>query len=288
MLTRRHALVRSALAAPWVLHALRTGAAAADEAVSTLAALEKEHGGRLGVAALDLRTGRHVAHRGDERFAMCSTFKAVAAGFVLARVDRGEERLDRRVTFGAQDVIVYSPVTETRVSGGMTVEELCSAAVAISDNTAANLLLASFGGPPALTDYVRSLGDRVTRLDRIEPALNDVPAGDPRDTTSPNAMLHTLRRLVLGDALSDASRRRLTAWLAATTTGDARLRAGFPKGWRVGDKTGTGPRGATNDIAVAWPPGGDPVVVTAYYSGSNAPIEAREAVLAGVARIVSA
>src|SRR5829696_2557262 len=132
--------------------------------------------------------------------------------------------------------------------GGMTVAELSDAAVTLSDNTAGNLLLASFGGSAGLTAYVRSLGDDTTRLDRIETALNEAAPGDPRDTTTPAAMLGTMQKLLVGEALSRASREQLTAWLVANKTGDQRLRAGVPQGWRVGDKTGTGGHGATNDI----------------------------------------
>ena len=165
---------------------------------------------------------------------MCSTFKFLAVAFVLARVDRGEERLDRRITFTEQDLVTYSPVTKERVGAtGMTIAELCDAAITVSDNAAGNLLLASFGGPPALTAYARSLGDEVTRLDRIETDLNEATPGDPRDTTTPTAMAENVRRLVVGDALSAPSRERLKALLIANKTGDARLRAGFPKTWSV-------------------------------------------------------
>ena len=284
MVTRR-ALLCSVLAAPLPLRALRQ-AGLTNNAEARLAQLETKHGGRLGVACLDLDTNRRIVHRADERFAMCSTFKLLVAGLVLARVDRMEERLDRLVTFSKGDLVSYSPITQKRVAIGMTIAELCEAAMTISDNTAANLLLRSFGGPARVTAYVRSLGDTVTRLDRIEPDLNDGPPGDPRDTTSPAAMLQTLQRLVLGDALSPGSRDRLTNWLVATKTGNARLRAGFPKDWRVGDKTGTCGQ-ASNDIGVAWPPGRKPVIVTVYYDRSNAPLPTRERVIADAARIVA-
>jgi beta-lactamase class A len=285
MLTRRALFAHSLLVA-WPVHALAQPAAS-DDAGRRLAALEKKHGGRLGVAFLDLATNRRIAQRADERFAMCSTFKLVLAAFVLARVDKGEEQLDRRVTYSKADLITYSPVTEKHVGAGMTVGELCRAATSISDNTAANLLLASVGGPAQLTAYIRTLGDRITRLDRIEPELNDVPPGDPRDTTTPSAMLHTVQQLILGNALPPASRDRLTAWFVGNETGNNRLRAGFPKGWRVGDKTGTGPRAATNDVGVAWPPARKPVVLAVYYDGSDAPLDARERVIADVARVVA-
>ena len=287
-LTRREAIVRSLLAAPAVVYALPSAAFAVD-AGTRIAELERTHGGRLGVAVLDVASGRRVERRAHERFPMCSTFKWLAAAFVLARVDRGEERLDRRVVFTKDDLVPYSPITgEHTGPPGMTLDALCHAAVTASDNTAGNLLLASFGGPPGLTAFARALGDEVTRLDRIEVELNEATPGDPRDTTTPAAMTENVRRLVLGDALSATSRANLTDWLVGNTTGDSRLRAGFPKGWRVGDKTGSGNHGVTNDVAVAWPPERQPIIVSAFYAESSADTAARNAVLAEVARIVSA
>ena len=257
--------------------------------VAKLMALERAHGGRLGVSILDTAGGRRVNHRGEQRFALCSTFKALAAALVLARVDRGEERIDRRIAYTRDDLVTYSPVTERHVgAAGMTLAELCHAAITLSDNTAGNLLLASFGGPPALTAFMRTLGDQATRLDRNEPTLNDVPPGDERDTTTPAAMLHSLRTLLLGDALSAASRSQLSDWLVANTTGGKRLRAGVPADWRVGDKTGTGLRGATNDVAILWPPGRGPLLVAAYYDAPDEmEAELRDGVLAEVGRIAA-
>lgn len=261
---------------------------AADEskAVARLAALQRRHGGRLGVAMLDTGTGRRIAQRGDERFLMCSTFKVLAVAAVLARIDAGQERLDRRIVFGPDVLLDYAPVTRRHVGApGMTVAALCEAAITLSDNTAANLLLDSMGGPAAVTRFVRGLGDPVTRLDRTEPELNEGGPGDLRDTTTPNAMLDTLQRLVLGSALTDASRSRLTGWLRACTTGTDKLRAGIPADWQAGDKTGSGAHGESNDVAIFWPPQREPILVTAYYAGSSANRAQSSAVLAEVGRI---
>lgn len=279
----RRAVLAGAASLP--LTALAGASRAEDGA---LAALERRSGGRLGVFALDTGSGRTVAHRGNERFAMCSTFKLLAGAFVLARVDRGEERLDRIVPYTARDLITYSPVTEKRAGAGMTVGGLCDAAITLSDNTAANLLLASFGGPQGLTAYLRTLGDAATRLDRIEPALNEARPGDPRDTTTPAAMGATLRRLLAGDALPQAGRAQLAEWLIACRTGDARIRAGVPAGWRVGDKTGTGGNGATNDVGIVWPPGRASIMLAIYYAGSPAAQQVRDATVAEAARIALA
>lgn len=253
-----------------------------------LAELERAAGGRLGVAVLDTASGRFAGWREDERFAMCSTFKFLLTGAILARVDRGAFGLDRRVPIGRDDLIAHSPVTERHVGpAGLTVAELCEATMTQSDNAAANLLLPLVGGPAGVTAILRTWGDATTRLDRPEPHLNDVPPGDERDTTTPRAMTGHLRDLVLGDTLKPASRTRLTDWLIANRTGDRRLRAGLPKDWRVGDKTGSGP-GTTNDVAVLWPPGRAPLLVATYLTGSPQADERRSATLAAVAREIAA
>jgi beta-lactamase class A len=285
MMSRRTMLAGSLLAAP-ALVSLR---AAADDVelalLRELDALERRHGGRLGVAILD--GTKVISRRGDKRFALCSTFKFLAAAFVLARVDRGEESLSRRVVYSKSDLVTYSPTTEKHVEGGLTINEICEAAMVLSDNTAGNLLLESFGGPAGLTSFARSLGDTVTRLDRRETELNEATPGDPRDTTTPLAMLDMLRKTVLGNTLSPSSREQLIAWLVANRTGDKRLRAGVPKGWRVGDKTGSGSNSATNDMAVIWPPGRAPTLVTAYYTEARATDDERNAVLAEVGRLAT-
>ena len=244
--------------------------------------------GRLGVHILDTATGREHGWRADERFLMLSSFKLLASALVLNRADRGEESLERRIRYRRQDLVSWSPVTERHVGGeGLSLAQLCEATITTSDNTAANLILASYGGPGALTAYARRLGDRVTRLDRTEPELNRRAAsGEPLDTTTPRAMAHTLRALLVGDALAPASRARLLQWLQANTTGGKRLRAGVPAGWGVGEKTGTAGDDA-NDIGIAFPPQRAPVIVTAYLAESATDSATREAALAGVGRLLA-
>lgn len=252
------------------------------------AALEARSGGRLGVQVRDTGTGRVSGHRAEERFPLCSTFKLLAAGAVLARVDGGTEHLERRVPYGPGDLVEYSPATQPRVAEGeMTLGDLCAAAITLSDNTAGNLILTTLGGPAGLTAYLRGLGDPATRLDRNEPTLNEARPGDPRDTTTPAAMVANLERLTLGTALTPASRAILLGWLADNRTGGARLRAGLPPGWRVGDKTGSGDRGTTNDTGLLWPPGGAPILVAAYLTETDASTEDRNAILADVARAIA-
>lgn len=279
----------------WGMAAFSTGCAAmpspavAQDWAQALAQIEQRVRGRLGVAMLDTGSGLSLGWRQDERFAMASTFKLLLAAWMLERVDRGDERLEARVHFDAAALVPYSPVTGPRAgAAGITVAELCEATVTLSDNTAANLLLARHGGPQGYTAFVRGLGDGHTRLDRNEPTLNQALPGDPRDTTTPQAMLQSMQKVVLGDALSPASRAQLVDWIVATQTGNQRLRAGVP-GWRVGDKTGTGENGSSNDIGVLWPPGGGaPVLVTCYMRQSAATAEEREAAIAEVARQVAA
>jgi beta-lactamase class A len=259
---------------------------------AAFAKIEAESGGRLGVAMLDVGSGTLAGHRADERFPMCSTFKALAVAAILARVDAGKERLSRRIAVESKDILSYAPVTKQHVGQDMTVGELCEAAVTLSDNTAANLLLASLdgplGGPAAITAYARSLGDDVTRLDRNEPDLNESIPGDPRDTTTPAAMAKNLKLLATGSALSAASRDQLIAWLVGCKTGDARLRAGLPKSWRVGDKTGSGAHGSSNDVAMIWPDGKPSVIVASYLTETTIPDDQRNAVHAAVGRAVAA
>jgi beta-lactamase class A len=264
-------------------------AGATGDPTARLAALERSHGGRLGVAILDTGDGRRVAHRGGERFLMCSTFKVLAVAAVLARVDRGQERLQRRIVFGDDALLGHAPITRLHTGApGMRLEELCAAAISVSDNTAANLLLEALGGPQAVTAFVRSLGDRVTRLDRIEPEVNLTSPGDLRDTTTPDAAVDTLQRLLLGDTLSPESRARLLGWMRGCLTGTDKLRAGLPGGWSAGDKTGAGAQGESNDVAILFPPARPPLLVTAYYVAPAAEATLRSAVLAEVGRIAAA
>jgi beta-lactamase class A len=219
---------------------------------------------------------------------MCSTFKVLLVGAVLSRVDAGEEHLDRHISYEKPDLLEYAPVTRANVSlGFMTVKALCKAAIEYSDNTAANLLLRTIGGPHRVTTYARSLGDSLTRLDRNEPSLNTAVPGDERDTTTPAAMAASLQKLLTGSVLSPPSRRELESWLMGCKTGIDSIRAGVPASWRVGDKTGSGAHATTNDIAILYPPSRSPIFVTAYYTGSSASDDARHEVLAEVGRIVS-
>jgi beta-lactamase class A len=273
------------LAGAW---ARPTNAATPPSALDALARLEQRIGGRVGVCALDSGTGACIEHRADERFAMCSTFKWALAAAVLSRVDRSALALEQPMPYGERDLLSYAPVTREHVAEGrMTIGALARAAVVVSDNTAANLLLAQIGGPPGFTRFFRELGDDVTRLDRNEPTLNANQAGDVRDTTSPRAMAQTMRSVLTGTVLSQAGRERLIGWLVDCQTGLSRLRAGLPASWRAGDKTGAGGNGACNDVAIAWPPKAAPWLIASYLSESSARPADLNAAHAEIGRIVA-
>ncbi|PKU24748.1 class A beta-lactamase [Telmatospirillum siberiense] len=283
MLSRRSFIAMTAIALPRLLHAQTAKAAGSlDE---SLAELERVNGGRLGVAILDTGTGARVGYRADERFPMCSTFKFLLVAAVLRRVDRHRDALERAVGIPPKPLLFNSPLTEPHARRSMSVAALCHAALTRSDNTAANLLLASIGGPSGVTRFARSIGDKVTRLDRQEPALNESLADDPRDTTSPMAMAGNLESVLLKGVLSPASRDQLTAWMEQNQTGLDRLRAGLPQGWRVADKTGANGEHTSNDIAVFWPEGRPPLIAAAYITQCPGPESKRAAMLAEIGRL---
>lgn len=262
--------------------------ALAVDAPPELETYERESGGRVGVYAEHLATGAKLAWRADERFVMCSTFKASLAACVLARVDRGEEQLAATIPYGQADLLDYAPVAKQNLAAGrMSVADMCKAIVELSDNTCANLLLARIGGPAALTSFWRSISDATSRLDHNEPELNRSPPGDPHDTTTPAAMAGNLKQLVVGEALSPASRAQLTEWMVGCKTGANRLRGGLPAGWKIGDKTGYNGKDAAGDIAVVWPKPDTPILIAAYVQG-GAPTAAQiEAVFARIGRMVA-
>ncbi|ROO28754.1 class A beta-lactamase [Salinisphaera japonica] len=248
--------------------------------------LEARHGGRLGVSVCDTTGARRLSHRGDDRFLLCSTVKLPLAALILSRMDAGQESLERHIDYTRADLVTYSPETEQHVATGMTLGAICRAGLTQSDNTAANLMFAAVGGPAALTDFIRALGDATTRSNRLETALNE-PTLNAKDTTTPNAMRGLMTRILLGDVLSHGARAQLLTWMQANQTGDHRLRAGLPSAWRIGDKTGSGGDNTAADIAIIHPGAGHAIVVSAYYAGSRASGEARDRVLADVGRAVA-
>ncbi|WP_321880086.1 class A beta-lactamase [Paraburkholderia bannensis] len=245
---------------------------------SPLADIERRNSGRLGFYAIDTGSGRTLEHRADERFLMCSTFKGMLAAQILARIDAGKEQMDRLVHYTAQDLIFTSPVTKANVAlGALPVHTLCQAIIEQSDNTAAILLMRSVGGPAALTQFMREIGDDVTRSDRYEPDSNRYSG--VLDTTTPQAIATAARKVLLGDVLRPQSRAQLERWMIDCKPGLNRLRAVLPAQWQAADRPGTSVEEQTNDYALVRPPGRAPLLVAAYYDAPGVSMEAREAVL---------
>lgn len=281
----RRALLAAAASIP--LASACTSWPSGESSASRLKALEDASNGRLGVTAFNTADNAQLSYRADERFPFCSTFKLLLTSAILARSAHDDGLLARRITYTQGDLVNYSPVSEKHVADGMTVAELCAAALQYSDNSAANLLIRLLGGPSAVTAFARSIGDNEFRLDRMETELNTAIPGDLRDTTTPAAMARDLQRLALGDALGAAQRDQLQTWMRGNTTGDARIRAGVPRDWQVADKTGTGDYGTSNDIAVLWPPAKPPIVVVIYFTQREQDAKARNDVIASAAKIIA-
>ena len=285
-LTRRGLIGGAALLLP-ALQFPHIAFAAADDIDVRLAALEKKTGGRLGVSVLDTGTNIGFDYRETEQFPMLSTFKTLVAACVLSRIDQNEDALARRIHFSKADLVAYSPATEKFAGGeGMPLSDICEAAITLSDNTAGNLLLAQVGGPKGLTAWLRSIGDTQTRLDRIEPDLNESLKDDPRDTTTPASMRETITTLVVGDVLSAQSREHLMGWLVGNRTGDRRLRAGLPKTGIVGEKTGTTDKGGACDVGFFKPQRRSPIFISAYVTEAKIPAKDLDPVFAEIGRMV--
>ncbi|MFF3109243.1 class A beta-lactamase [Kitasatospora sp. NPDC057904] len=247
--------------------------------------LEQQFGARLGVYALDTGSGREVSYRADERFAFASTIKSLATGALLRKAS--DEQLDKVVAYRQEDVLAWAPITSQHVATGMKVRDLAAAAIQYSDNTAANLVTAELGGPAAVQQSLRELGDTTTSVDRTEPTLNEATPGDTRDTSTPRAFAADLRRYALGDTLTEDRRRLLTDWLAGNTTGDPYIRAGVPSDWKIGDKTGNGGYGTRNDVALAWPAGGrSPIVIVVLSDRGKAGATSDDALIARATKAV--
>lgn len=263
----------------WATHAPK-------ELAQELAALEASAKGRIGVALINTATGKTFEYRGDERFAFCSTFKLIVVAALLDRSSTQPGLMAKHVKFRESDLLSWAPIARAKLKSGMSVAELCAAALQYSDNTATNLLIKELGGLTAVNRFAQSLGDASFRLDRWEPDLNTSIPGDPRDTTTPMAMAATLDKLVFGKALAPAQRELLTTWLKGNTTGDESIRAGLPPGWIAGDKTGSGDYGTTNDVAALWPPAGAPLVLAVYFTQNQKAAKSRRDVLAAATRLV--
>lgn len=250
--------------------------------------IEQRLAARVGLAVYDTRSDRQWLYNADERFPMASTSKLLTCGTLLRQVEEGRNEIDRAILIQEADLIPYAPVTQSMVGRQMGLGDLCAATMRTSDNVAANKVLGEIGGPAAVTTFLRSIGDRTTRLDRNEPDVNEATPGDPRDTTTPAAMAATLRKLVLGNAVSPASRERLSSWLISDEVGGPLLRAGIPRDWRIGDRTGAGGYGTRGIVAVMWPPEREPIVAAIYITGTNATMDERNAAIAELGAALAA
>lgn len=286
---RRHLLLAGGAAllcpTPLLFAAPATSIASAH---TQLAALEQAAGGRLGVAAWRQGGELRIAHRADERFPLCSTFKAMLAAAVLAHSASEAGLLAQRVRYEKKELVTYSPITEKHLADGMTVAELCAATLQYSDNSAANFLMKILGGPQAVTTYARSIGNKEFQLERWETELNSAIPGEVLDTASPASMAHSLQQVLLGNSLPAPQRQQLDTWMRGNTTGDKRIRAGVPAGWHVADKTGSGAYGSVNDIGVAYPPSGAPLLIAVYYTREQKNADTNQDIITAATRIVTA
>lgn len=269
------------------LFATSTASAQLSNVLSSVIHVEEQLSARVGAALYDLETNEHILYHGEDLFPLSSTFKPLACAALLRQVDLGFDSMQRRVIFEQDTLVSYSPITETRVgSNGMTLAELCEATITVSDNTAGNLILEAIGGPQGLTQFLKSIGDDTTRLDRWETELNESLPGDVRDTTSPDAMASTMQSLLFGNVLSPSSKAQLDTWLRADTVADALLRAGIPKHWSIGDKTGAGGFGSRSIVAVMWPPDRKPIIAAIYMTETDASFDERNGAIASIGKAI--
>lgn len=248
------------------------------------AQLEKKFDARLGVYAIDTGTNKTITYRPDERFAYASTYKALAAGAVLQQYSMAQ--LDEVIHYSKDDLVSYSPITEQHIDTGMSLKEICEAAIRYSDNTAGNLLFHKLGGPSGFEESLRQIGDHVTIANRFETELNEAIPGDLRDTSTPRALATSLKAFTLSDLLPAKKRVILTDWMKGNTTGDKLIRAGAPKGWEVGDKSGAGSYGTRNDIAIVWPPNREPIIIAILSSRDTKDAAYNDELIARAAKLV--
>lgn len=247
--------------------------------------LELSAGGRIGVFAINTGNNTRLQYRAKEHFPFQSTFKVIGVSAILKESMTNHHLLQQKITYTKQDLVDWSPITEKHLADGMTVSELCAATMMFSDNTAINLLMKKLGGPKAVTTFAHSIGDNAFKLDSWEPKLNSNPT-DLRDTSTPEAMGKSLQQLALGNALATVQRGQLLGWLKANTTGNSRIRAGVPKDWIVGDKTGTGDYGITNDVGIIWPAHCPPIITAIYYVQDKKNVTPRDDVIASATQIL--
>lgn len=248
--------------------------------------VEADTGARVGVYVLDTSNGTNWQYHGQDRFPLMSTFKTLACAKLLHDADHEGLLLTESVVIKEHDLITWSPVMKKRVGQAVSLTEACAATMLMSDNTAANIVLNAIQGPDALTAFLRQTGDRVTRLDRIEPALNEALPGDERDTTTPEAMVNNLKRLLLGDVLSDAARQQLTDWMKGNKVSDSLLRSVLPNDWDIADRSGDGGSGSRGITAIVWPADKAPLIISIYMTETEVSFKERNAAIAAIGRAI--
>lgn len=259
------------------------------DATKKLTALVNQYGGRLGVYAINTGNGDRFSYHANSRFPLCSTAKVMTVGAILKNSMQTPALLNKTIQYSKKTVAKsgYAPITSKHIHSGMTIKALCAAAISYSDNAAENLLIQQLGDPKNVTHFAREIGDHKFDLTRWEPELNTAIPGDTRDTSTPKAVSESLQKLLLNNSvLANKQRKLLTQWLIQNTTGNARIRAGTPKKWIVGDKTGTGGYGTTNDIAIIWPPHCQPIVIAVYYTQNTKNARPNNIIIATTARIM--
>lgn len=260
-------------------------AAIAEPILDAIHNIERDLDARVGFYMRDLQTGNVIAYAENDRFPLNSLFKLLACGALLSQVERGETGLADTVPLRSADIVTYSPAIKNHIRAGhatVSFADACRMMLSVSDNTAANIILAELGGPKGLTSFLRSQGDQVTRVDRWETALNEAAPGDARDTTTPHAIAQSVRHLILGEALLPASRRTLRQWLAGHSVADALFRSALPPTWSIDDRTGAGGYGSRSIVSVLYPPDRAPIVAALFITETNADFDARNAAIARV------
>ncbi|ENM6581853.1 CARB family carbenicillin-hydrolyzing class A beta-lactamase [Vibrio alginolyticus] len=248
--------------------------------------LEHQTSSRIGVSVWDTQADERWDYRGDERFPLMSTFKTPACAKMLSDMDSGKLSKNATAKVDERSIVVWSPVMDKLAGQNTRIEHACEAAMLMSDNTAANLVLNEIGGPKAVTMFLRTIGDKATRLDRIEPRLNEATPGDSRDTTTPNAILNTLRTLIEGETLSYESRVQLKIWMQDNKVSDSLMRSVLPTGWSIADRSGAGGHGSRGINAIIWKENHRPVYISIYVTETELSLQARDQLVAQISQLI--
>ena len=260
----------------------------ANAIIKKIEAIESQLGARIGVSIYDVTDNKLWHHNGDTRFPLMSTFKTLACAKLLFDVEKGLQSFDTSSIVTQSSLVKWSPVTEKYIGKKFTLKQACSAAMIMSDNTATNIVLTGIKGPKALTQFMRSIGDEVTRLDRIEPYLGEALDGDKRDTTSPNAMVKSLNTLLFGNTLSQVSKAQLKQWMIDNTGTGSLFRSVLPENWSIADRSGAGGYGSRGITAVVWSNKRSPLIISVYLTQTNASFAQLDQAIANIGKEIFA